>query len=132
MGRQPFLHHRGRENLLIGFSKSGYGDLDLLFKHPTVFDAAAAFDFPADMQTYNGFGSSSANDYGTQANFQNNYEMDQSFLNTYKAPFTTQDRIWISEGPLFAGQVRTSTPYNIARHNAYPVDNGKERSTQLA
>ena len=93
------------KNLLIGFSKSGYGDLDLLFKHPTVFDAAAAFDFPADMQTYDGFGSSSANDYGTQANFQNNYEMDQSFLNAYKAPFTTQDRIWISEGPLFAGQV---------------------------
>jgi serralysin len=93
------------KNLLIGFSKSGYGDLDLLFKNPTVFDAAAAFDFPADMQTYDGFGSSSANDYGTQANFQNNYEMDQNFLNTYKAPFTTQDRIWISEGPLFAGQV---------------------------
>jgi serralysin len=93
------------KNLLIGFSKSGYGDLDLLFKNPTVFDAAAAFDFPADMQTYDGFGSSSANDYGTQANFQNNYEMDQSFLNTYKAPFTTQNRIWISEGPLFAGQV---------------------------
>jgi hypothetical protein len=93
------------KNLLIGFSKSGYGDLDLLFKHPTVFDAAAAFDFPADMKSYTSFGSSSANDYGTQANFQDNYELDQSFIDAHKAPFTTQDRLWISEGPLFSGGV---------------------------
>jgi cytochrome c2/S-formylglutathione hydrolase FrmB len=93
------------QNLLIGFSKSGYGDLDLLFKHPSVFAAAAAFDLPADNPTYDGFGSSSADDYGTQANFQNNYELDQSFIDTYGAPFTTQDRIWISEGPLYASQV---------------------------
>ena len=40
------------DDLLIGFSKSGYGALDLLFKHPAVFDAAAAWDFPADMTAY--------------------------------------------------------------------------------
>ena len=93
------------KNLMIGFSKSGYGDLDLLFKHPTVFDAAAAFDFPADMKSYTSLGSSSANDYGTQANFQDNYELDQSFIDAYKAPFTTQDRLWISEGPLYKKDV---------------------------
>jgi hypothetical protein len=49
------------ENLLIGFSKSGYGGLDLLFKHPDVFDAIAAWDFPADMATYI--------DYGASANY---------------------------------------------------------------
>ena len=93
------------KNLIIGFSKSGYGALDLLFKHPTVFDAAAAFDFPADMKSYTSLGSSTANNYGTQANFQDNYELDQSFINAYKAPFTTQDRLWISEGPLFKQDV---------------------------
>ena len=93
------------KNLLIGFSKSGYGDVDLLLKHPDVFSAAAAFDFPADMTSYNSMQSSTADDYGTQANFQNNYELDQSFLDTYKAPFTTQNRLWISEGPLFGSQV---------------------------
>jgi len=93
------------KNLLIGFSKSGYGAMDLLLKHPSVFNAAAAFDFPADMTTYNGLGTSTADDYGTQANFQNNYELDQSFIDTYKAPFTTEDRIWISGGPLYASQV---------------------------
>ena len=46
-------------------------------------------------------GSSTANDYGTQANFQNNYELDQSFVEPYKAPFTTQDRLWIAGGPLY-------------------------------
>ena len=43
------------DDLLIGFSKSGYGALDLLFKHPAVFDAAAAWDFPADMADYNAY-----------------------------------------------------------------------------
>jgi cytochrome c2 len=93
------------QNLLIGFSKSGYGAVDLLLKHPTVFSAAAAFDFPADNPTYDGLGSSTADDYGTQANFQNNYELDQSFVDTYKAPFTTQDRLWIAGGPLYATDV---------------------------
>ena len=93
------------KNLLIGFSKSGYGSVDLLLKHPSTFDAAAAFDFPADMGSYNSMQSSTADDYGTQANFQNNYELDQSFIGANKAPFTTQDRLWISEGPLFGSQV---------------------------
>jgi 20S proteasome alpha/beta subunit len=93
------------KNLLIGFSKSGYGALDLLFKHPGVFDAASAFDFPADMAAYDAFGSSSSGDYGTDLNFQDNYRIDQAFLDAWKAPFTTQDRILISEGPAFATQV---------------------------
>jgi hypothetical protein len=41
-----------------------------LLKHPDTFDAAAAFDFPADMTSYDEYGSSSSADYGTQANFQ--------------------------------------------------------------
>ena len=84
------------ENLLIGFSKSGYGALDLLFKHSSIFDAAAAWDFPADMSTYDAFGSSSSGDYGTNANFQNNYRLTGTFIDSWKAPFTTEDRIWIS------------------------------------
>ena len=84
------------ENLLIGFSKSGYGALDLLFKHSSIFDAAAAWDFPADMSTYDAFGSSSSGDYGTNANFQNNYRLTGTFVDSWKAPFTTEDRIWIS------------------------------------
>jgi Putative esterase len=43
-------------NLLIGFSKSGYGALDLLLKHPSVFSAAAAWDFPVDMTSYDEYG----------------------------------------------------------------------------
>ena len=93
------------ENLLIGFSKSGYGGLDLLFKHPSVFDAVAAWDFPADMAAYNDFGSSSSGNYGTDTNFQNNYRMTGTFIDTWKVPFTTEDRILISEGRLFQTQV---------------------------
>jgi S-formylglutathione hydrolase FrmB len=102
---QHFATTGTEQNLLLGFSKSGYGALDLLFKHPDVFAAAAAFDFPGDMTTYNEFGPSSANNYGTDANFQNNYRMTQAFIDAAEAPFTTEDRILISEGPVFASQV---------------------------
>jgi hypothetical protein len=82
------------DNLLIGFSKSGYGAVDLELKHPSVFSAVAAWDFPADDATYTDFGANG--NYGTEANFQDNYRLTGSFLDTWKAPFTTQDRIWIS------------------------------------
>ena len=72
------------QNLLVGFSKSGYGALDLELKHPSVFSAVAAFDFPGDMTSYNDYGGSSANDYGTQANFQDNYQMTASFINAHE------------------------------------------------
>jgi S-formylglutathione hydrolase FrmB len=90
---------------LVGFSKSGYGALDLELKHPSVFSAVAAFDFPADMTSYDDYGASSANDYGTQANFQDNYQLTASFIDAHDAAFTTQDRILISEGPAFQSQV---------------------------
>ncbi|WP_245284178.1 alpha/beta hydrolase-fold protein, partial [Bradyrhizobium sp. Cp5.3] len=82
------------DNLLIGFSKSGYGALDLLFRHPDVFDAAAAWDFPADMANYTDFGADV--NYGTDANFQTNYRLTDAFIDAWKTPFTTENRIWIS------------------------------------
>jgi hypothetical protein len=91
------------DDLLIGFSKSGYGALDLLFKHPDVFDAVAAWDFPADMTSYTDFGAD--NNYGTDANFQANYRLTGNSIDTWKAPFTTQDRIWISGYDVFGSQV---------------------------
>jgi Putative esterase len=90
------------KNLLIGFSRSGYGALDLEFKHPSVFDAVAAWDFPADM-AYDEFGSSV--NYGTETNFQDHYQLTGAFIDSWKAPFTTKDRIWISKGSTFQTQV---------------------------
>ena len=78
------------QNWLIGFSKSGIGGEDLLLKHPDVFALAASWDFPADMATYNQFGSSSANQYGTDANFQANYRLTSTFVDARKAPFLTR------------------------------------------
>jgi hypothetical protein len=83
------------QNWLIGFSKSGIGGQDLLLKHPDVFSVAASWDFPADMTSYGQYGSSSANQYGTDANFQANYRLTRSFLDAHKAPFLSKNRIWI-------------------------------------
>jgi hypothetical protein len=79
----------------MGFSKSGIGGEDLLLKHPDVFSLAASWDFPADMSSYDQFGSSSASNYGTDANFQANYRLTQAFVDAHKGPFQSANRIWI-------------------------------------
>ena len=93
---QPFSPLPGHEqNWLIGFSKSGIGGQDLLLKHPDIFAVAGSWDFPADMSTYDQFGSSSGNNYGTEANFQANYRLTRTFVDAHKVPFLSQNRIWI-------------------------------------
>jgi hypothetical protein len=92
---QPLTPIGAQQNWLIGFSKSGIGGEDLLLKHPDVFALAASWDFPADMATYDAFGSSSGNQYGTDANFQANYRLTAAFLSAHSAPFLAKNRIWI-------------------------------------
>jgi hypothetical protein len=100
---QPFgSAHQPGQNWLIGFSKSGLGAADLLLKHPDLFAMAAAWDFPADMASYSQFGSSSEDAYGTDANFQANYRLTPSFVNSRKAPFLSQNRMWIGSYDVFA------------------------------
>ena len=82
------------QNWLIGFSKSGIGGQDLILKHPDVFTLAASWDFPADMSSYGQFWGS-ANEYGTDANFQANYRLTPIFLEAHKLPFISNNRIWI-------------------------------------
>ena len=86
---------------LIGFSKSGIGATDLILKHPDVFTLAAAWDFPADMSTYDQFGSSSASSYGTNDNFLTGYRLTPSFIEAHKAPFLSKNRIWIGGYDVF-------------------------------
>jgi hypothetical protein len=83
------------QNWLIGFSKSGIGGQDLLLKHPDVFTLAASWDFPADMSTYDQWGGDPTDSYGTDANFQANYRLTPAFLQAHKAPFISNNRIWI-------------------------------------
>jgi hypothetical protein len=109
---------RAEKKRLIGFSKSGYGAIGLLFKHSSVFDAAAAFDFPADMAGYDDFGPSSAQNYGTDANFQNRYRLTDAFIDTWKAPFTTAERVWISEGSSYQPEVANFSAL-LASHGVF-------------
>jgi hypothetical protein len=57
------------------------------------------------MSAYDNYGSSSSGDYGTDANFQSNYRMTGAFIDAWKTPFATQDRILISEGDVFQSDV---------------------------
>ncbi len=82
------------QNWLLGFSKSGYGGLDLLLKHPNLFTLGAFWDFPSDMTDYTSY--SANTNYGTQPNFANNYELTSTLVGNYKTPFLSDNRIWIS------------------------------------
>ena len=106
----PWVRHNltatgHEENWLIGFSKSGIGATDLILRHPDVFTLAAAWDFPADMGSFNDFGPSSAANYGTDANYQANYRLSTLFLNTHNMPFLTQNRIWIGGYNVFGTDI---------------------------
>ena len=79
------------ERWLVGFSKSGFGALTLIFRHPDVFDAAAAWDAPAELTSLQW---DMADTFGTQANFVQ-YEIP-SLVAKDNAPFLTSNRIWIS------------------------------------
>ena len=83
------------QHWLIGFSKSGIGATDLILKHPGLFTLAASWDFPADMSAYDQFGSSSASSYGTDASFQANYRLTPAFVDAHRAPFLSNNRLWI-------------------------------------
>jgi chitodextrinase len=93
------------QDWLIGFSKSGIGGQDLILKHPDLFNLAASWDFPADMSTYDQFGTNSSAAYGTQANFAANYELTGPFVDARKAPFQNKNRIWIGGYNLYQQDV---------------------------
>ena len=90
------------QNWLIGFSKSGIGGQDLILKHPDLFALAASWDFPAEMSSYNQLGSDPAASYGTDANFQANYRLTTAFVDAHKAPFVSNNRIWIGGYSLYS------------------------------
>jgi hypothetical protein len=94
------------KNWLIGFSKSGYGAQDLILKYPTLFALAASWDFPADMSSYDQYGVSPSENYGTEANFASNYQLTPAFVAAHAAPFEAQNRIWIG-GYYYFGQDMT-------------------------
>jgi hypothetical protein len=89
------------QNWLIGFSKSGYGVQDLILKYPNLFQLAASWDFPADMSSYDQYGTDPAADYGTEANFASNYQLSSAFVTAHRASFLTSNRIWIGGYDLY-------------------------------
>lgn len=93
------------QHWLIGFSKSGLGAQHLLLRHPDVFAMAASWDFPADMGSHDQFGASSADVYGTDANFQAGYRLTPAFVDAHKAPFLRKRRIWIGGYDVFGDGV---------------------------
>ena len=61
------------------------------------------------MSAYDQFGSSSADSYGTDANFQANYRLTPAFVDAHKAPFLSNNRIWIGGYSASRPTCRTTT-----------------------
>jgi len=81
------------QRYLIGFSKSGNGALDLILKHPRVFNAAAAWDSPAQLNDLSAFSALALN-FGTQENF--NLYYIPNLISSNATAFQQQNRLWVS------------------------------------
>ena len=93
----------GENHLLIGFSRSGMGAQDLIFRHPSVFAKAASWDFPSSSMTaYNLF---SADIFGNEANFEANYQLSTANVTKWSGPFTGSNRIWIGGYEAFQADI---------------------------
>ena len=97
-----------RHRYIIGFSKSGYGALTLILRHPDIFEAAAAWDFPAGMDNFSTFPDLSMN-VADQANF-NLYRISP-LVAAHIPEFQNKDRLWIS------GDQGIFTPDMFKLHN---------------
>jgi hypothetical protein len=82
------------EHWLIGQSKSGYGAVTLLFRNPTVFAAAAAWDFPAEQPDTGDW--DMLGNYGSEENFQTNYRLTEAWIAAHADPFRGTPRLWLS------------------------------------
>lgn len=86
-------HPGAAKRLLCGFSKSGMGALTLILRHPTVFDAAAAWDGTCNQTVFNAQTGMSAV-FATQGNFDA-YALP-TIMAAAAAPFTAgSTRLWL-------------------------------------
>ena len=81
------------QRYLIGFSKSGNGALDLILRHPGVFNGAAAWDGPVELTDVSSYSDMPIN-FGTQANFSS--YIIPSLVSSNASAFQQQVRLWIS------------------------------------
>jgi hypothetical protein len=98
------------EHWLIGLSKSGFGAVPLLFRNPTVRNAAAAWDFPADQADTSVW--DMLDNYGTDTNFQGGYRLTDAWIAAHQGPFQRARRLSLSYDdatyfgyPTFLGEV---------------------------
>lgn len=87
------------ERLLVGFSKSGWGALTLLLRHPEVFARAAAFDGPLAWQSPDRYGMAEV--FDTQSNFDEYCIVE--LLNRSAAQLGGEPRIFITGFSEFRG-----------------------------
>ena len=93
------------QRYLIGFSKSGNGALDLILRHPGVFNGVAAWDSPTQLTDVSSYSGTPIN-FGTQANFSS--YIIPNLVTSDANPFQQQIRIWISgDQALFFDQMNS-------------------------
>jgi hypothetical protein len=86
------------QRLLLGYSKSGWGALNLIFQHPDTFAAAAVWDAPLMMDAIPSPYPGANAVFQTNQNFQDNYRLD-THLTAYASAFLSSNRLWIGINP---------------------------------
>jgi esterase/lipase superfamily enzyme len=79
------------ERWLLGFSKSGYGALNLIFRHSHLFHHAAAWDTPVNVADINRW--KMEENFGSRKNFEEYYL--PKTITDHRTPFLENLRLWL-------------------------------------
>lgn len=88
---RKFRQAKTQRRLLLGFSKSGWGAMSLLLRHPNLFAKAAAWDAPFTKKKPDQFGMGPI--FGTQSNFERYCLLN--LIESRPQPFAESTRIGI-------------------------------------
>ena len=82
------------EHWLIGFSKSGFGAATLLFRNQPSLMRRRPGMFPPIRRTRSVW--DMRDNYGSEANFQDNYRLTDAWIAAHQGPFQAATRLWLS------------------------------------
>jgi len=110
--------------LLLGFSKSGWGAMSLLLRHPDLFGKAAAWDAPLMLDKPDRYGTEPI--FGTQKQFEE-YQVTR-LLEKQAAQFRSGDRIFLLGYGNFRVQMQQAHDYMARLKISHIYVDGPKRS----
>ena len=96
----PWLEEKSGDGThkAIGFSKSGFGAINLLFNYPEIFKKVASYDAPYELNDLYEFNSLMGANFGSADNLRRDWNLGVNMLRAKPFLEESEPRIWIGRG----------------------------------